>query len=452
VAAEVGKQVSGARLVRGQAGDAEDGDRAEQFPAGAVAVALDEEHLPDLRPFLQDLPGRRQGLDGAHVDPAVAAVDGPGLAREGPPGQRVGGVEQFLLVIADGEDEVGARGLDLLRVLALRVHLVGGYDGARQVVSGDLVQEIAEDGDLVCLFRVDGELGGGGAVVPEAGQEHRGGAAAGGAAQGLAVDAQVAAHAGAQVTGTGGGPGAQGVIDLLGVPGVAEDPGERRGVRAAGLPAGGGGRAEPVQDPGRGRRGPRRGTLGAVVPGRARRHRDRGQVVQGDPPAAVIPLVGHGAQEPAEPCQFRVVPGQRGVVIGQEQFSGGLALRAGHRPGQRAGQGLPPLRGKIGGNPGRQDRDRGSRGHELRHRRQAGHNRRENIRDQARTRRGHDRLGHAGLPSRPVICGRRASLPKEPRACSPNAPPASLRCRVPGVIKTRQMSGFPGEHIGRTRI
>ena len=93
MAAEVGEQVSGAGLARGQAGDAEDGDRAEQFPAGAVAVPLDEEHLPHLRPLFQDLPCRRQGLDGAHVDPAVAPVDGPGLSREGPPGQRVGRVE-----------------------------------------------------------------------------------------------------------------------------------------------------------------------------------------------------------------------------------------------------------------------------------------------------------------------------------------------------------------------
>ena len=112
-------------LVRREAGDAEDGDRAEQdFPFRAVAVPFDEEHLPDLRPFLQDLLRRREGLDGAGVDAAVAAVDGPGLSREGPPGQRVRCVEQFLLVIADGEDEEGAGGVDLLRVLALGVHLV----------------------------------------------------------------------------------------------------------------------------------------------------------------------------------------------------------------------------------------------------------------------------------------------------------------------------------------
>ena len=38
VAAQVSEQVAGASLVRRQAGDAEDGDRAEQFPVRAVAV------------------------------------------------------------------------------------------------------------------------------------------------------------------------------------------------------------------------------------------------------------------------------------------------------------------------------------------------------------------------------------------------------------------------------
>ena len=49
VAAQVSEQVSRAGLARRQAGDAEDGDRAEQFPVRAVAVALDEEHLPHVR-------------------------------------------------------------------------------------------------------------------------------------------------------------------------------------------------------------------------------------------------------------------------------------------------------------------------------------------------------------------------------------------------------------------
>ena len=293
---------------------------------------------------------------------------------------------------------------------------------------GDLVQEVAEDRDLIGLLRVHGELGGGGAVVPEPGQEHGRGAAAGGAAQRLAVYAQVPAHTGAQITGTGRGPGAQGVIDLLCVPGIAQDPGEGRGVRAAGLPGAVARGADPVQDPGRGRRGPCRSALRAVVPGRSGRHRDRSQVAQGDPPSAVVPLVGHGAQEPAEPCQFRVVPGQRGVVTGQDQFPGGLALRAGHRPGQRAGQGLPPLRGKVSGNRGRQDRDRGSRGHELRHRRQAGHHRRENVRDQERARRGHDRLGHARLPSGAGDLWKKSQSSEGAPRLFPERPARLIRC------------------------
>jgi hypothetical protein len=57
-----------------------DGDGAEQGPVRAIAVALDEEDLRDVREQPADPAGGRQGLDGAHVDPAVAAVDGPGLA------------------------------------------------------------------------------------------------------------------------------------------------------------------------------------------------------------------------------------------------------------------------------------------------------------------------------------------------------------------------------------
>ena len=86
------------------------------------------------------------------------------------------------------------------------MHLIGADDSVLQVSGRDLLQEVAEDGDLIGL-PVDGELGGGGAVVPEPGQEHRGAPAAGGAAQGLAVDPQVLSHAGAQVPGAGGGPG-----------------------------------------------------------------------------------------------------------------------------------------------------------------------------------------------------------------------------------------------------
>jgi hypothetical protein len=79
-------------------------------------------------------------------------VHGPGLSREGPPGERVRRVEQFLLVTADGEEEEGTRSTDGLRVLALCVHLVGGYDGVLQV--RDLLQQVPEDRDLIRSCRV----------------------------------------------------------------------------------------------------------------------------------------------------------------------------------------------------------------------------------------------------------------------------------------------------------
>jgi hypothetical protein len=79
VAAEVCEQVTGAGLARGQAGDAGDGDGAEELPVRAVAVALDQEDLPDVREQGGDPRGCRHGRDGAHVDAAVAAVRGPGL-------------------------------------------------------------------------------------------------------------------------------------------------------------------------------------------------------------------------------------------------------------------------------------------------------------------------------------------------------------------------------------
>ena len=65
------------------------------------------------------------------------------------------------------------------------------------------------------VFGVDRELGGGGAVVPDPGQQHRRAPAAGsGAAQRLAVDPQVAAHAGPQRPGPGTLPRAQRVVVL----------------------------------------------------------------------------------------------------------------------------------------------------------------------------------------------------------------------------------------------
>ena len=360
VAAEVGEQVSGARLVRREAGDAEDGDRAEQFPVRAVAVPFDEEHLPDLRPFLQDLLRRREGLDGAGIDAAVAAVDGPGLSREGPPGQRVGRVEQFLLVIADGEDEEGAGGLDLLRVLALRVHLVCADDGVLQVAGGDLVQEVAEDGDLVGLLLLTGSWA---AVVPSS-QSRTGASGHGRRGRRRAAPCRRCAGACA-CRGAGHGRGRR--SRRTGRHRPAARGGGRRGPgRTSRRPGGGAARrrrgarrAGAGSGPGPTRPTPRR-PQGCRPRPRRPRPRPR-EVVQGDPPPAVVALVRHRAQEPAEPRHLGVVPGQRPPSPGRTVLARGLALRAGHRPGQRRGQRFPSLRGKIGGHPGRQAGPRAAR-------------------------------------------------------------------------------------------
>ena len=91
--------------MRRQGRDAEDGDGAEQVPVGAVAVALDEEHPRDVREEHGDAGGRRQDLDGPHVDPAVPPVNGPGIDGDGCPAQRVGGGEQLRLVLPDQEGD-----------------------------------------------------------------------------------------------------------------------------------------------------------------------------------------------------------------------------------------------------------------------------------------------------------------------------------------------------------
>jgi hypothetical protein len=57
-------------------------DRAEQAPVQAVAVALDQEHLRDVREQGGDARSGRHRLDGADIDTAVAAVSGPVLDRD----------------------------------------------------------------------------------------------------------------------------------------------------------------------------------------------------------------------------------------------------------------------------------------------------------------------------------------------------------------------------------
>jgi hypothetical protein len=199
-------------------------------------------------------------------------------------------------------------------------------------------------------------------------------------------------------------------------------PRTRENVAASGrrgCPAASRGRAEPVQDPGRGGRGPRRRAFRAVIPGRA-----RGEVVQRKPPAPRVPAVRHRAQEPEETAHLSVVPGQDSAVTGQDRFTGLLALRAGHRPGQRRGQCLPPRRGQVRGNPGRQDQGRPCRGQELRHRRNGRHHHGKNLRDQDTGRHGHDRLGHAGF-----LCAGSGDFSQKNQ--SPGGNPASPQRHVP---------------------
>jgi hypothetical protein len=208
----------------------------------------------------------------------------------------------------DGEDEMCARGPDLPGMLALRVHLVRGNDCVLEVRGRDLLQQLPEDGDLVRFLHVDGELGGGGAVVPDPGQQHRGAPAPwSGAAHRLPVDTQVPAHAGPQRPGAGGSPRAQRVVILFLVSSGREGPAEGGGVRAR-VPVPAGRRAQFQQEPSRRRRGPFRGRVQFPVPGHARDQRQCQQVLQrvraASPPAEVT----HRAQEPAQPGDLRIVP------------------------------------------------------------------------------------------------------------------------------------------------
>jgi len=207
----------------------------------------------------------------------------------------------------DGEDEEGARGMDLPGVPALGVHFVRADHGALQVLFRDLLQQVPEDRDLVGLD-VDGELGGGGAVVPDPGQQHRGAAAAGGgAAHRLAVDPQVAAHAGPQCPGPGTLPRAQRVV-VLSLVAAGEAAADGAGVRAARPPVPVQRRAQADQQLFRRARGPFRGRVQLPVPGHARDQRQREQVFQRVHAALPAAQVIHRAQEPAQPRDLRIIP------------------------------------------------------------------------------------------------------------------------------------------------
>ena len=292
----------------------------------------------------------------------------------------------------DGEDEEGARGLDLPGVLALRVHLVCGDHRPGQV--RDLRQQLAEDRDLVRLLDVDRELGGGGAVVPDPGQEHRDAPAAGGAAHRLPVDPQVAAHAGPQRAGPGSRPRAQRVV-VLALVAAGQAAADGRGVRPARLPGLIQRRAQLQQQLLRCRRGPFRGRVQLPVPGHARDQRQRQQVLQrvdaALPPAQVV----HRAQEPAQPRDLLIIPAGRHRFA--YQFPPVRPPAGGQRAVQGRGQRGTPLRRKVQGQPGRQDEVRQRSGQHLRHRGKVRHHGRQHFRDQGTAQHGHGRLGHAGF-------------------------------------------------------
>ena len=217
VAAQVSEQVSRAGLARREAGDAEDGDRAEQLPVRAVAVPLDEEHLLHVRPPGQDPLRRRQGLDGTDVDAAVAPVHGPGLAgdrsAQGSASAASNSRGWFSPMVKMKKAPAALIFRACPRCVCIWSALITAPSRSS---SGILPQELAEDRDLIRFHGVHRELGGGSAVVPDPGQQHRRVPAPGsGAAQRLAVNPQVAAHAGPQCPGPGTLPCAQHVVVLL---------------------------------------------------------------------------------------------------------------------------------------------------------------------------------------------------------------------------------------------
>ena len=111
--------------------------------------------------------------------------------------------------------------------------------------SGIFFSSWRKTGISFVFLTFDRELGGGGAVVPDPRQQHRGTPAAGGAAHRFAVDPQVAAHAGPQRAGPGSGPRAQRVVVLALV-----TAGQYRG-RGWRRPGGGASRSLPSGAPSR---------------------------------------------------------------------------------------------------------------------------------------------------------------------------------------------------------
>ena len=88
---------------RGEAGDAQRGDRRSRAAVQTGDVALDQERLRGVRP---DPGGGGQHLDGAGLFAAVGPAGHIVLDRDGLPGQGVRGREQAGLVVLDGRENV----------------------------------------------------------------------------------------------------------------------------------------------------------------------------------------------------------------------------------------------------------------------------------------------------------------------------------------------------------
>ena len=266
----------------------------------------------------------------------------------------------------DREHEIRALAPDEQGMLALGVHLVRGDHRARQLLIRDFAHELPEDGDLVSLGDIHRQLGGGGAVVPDPGQQHRRPPAPRGcAAQRLPVHAEMLPQARTQCPGTGRGPGAQRVI-VLNLIDTAEDPADRGRVRAARPPGPVPRRAQPQQQLLRCRLDPLPGGVQFPVPGHARGQRQRQHVVQWVHPASPAAGLIHAAGEPPQPRALAHVPGDRSRCL--HQFPA-LTPLPGNRPCQRRGQRRTPLRRQPRRQPGRQRELRRRRGQELRDRR-----------------------------------------------------------------------------------
>ena len=279
-------------------------------------------------------------------------------------------------------------------MLALGVHLVRGDHRALQVLVRDFPQQVAEDRDLAGLGGIHRQLGGGGAVVPDPGQQHRRPPAPRcRAAQRLTVHAEVLPQARVLRAGAGRGPRAQSVI-VLALVDAAEGPAEGGGVRAAHPPGTVPRCAQPQQQLLRRLRGPFGGRVQLTVSRHARDQRQCQHVLQRVHPAPPAPEIIHGPEEPQQPRALAVVPARWPRRPHQLP-----ALRPlpGDRPLKGRGQRRAPLCRQSRRQPARQRELRRRHGQELRDRRPLRHHRRKHLRDSGTTRHGHGRLGHAGF-------------------------------------------------------